>query len=129
MHKHFATSATYYSTVSMSFQNSLQHSTQQFGCSLSQCHPFCHQSPIYYPPLRPLCCRWLLLTTYLSPNPLALIGKALPYLGSLVTIAAPTRSTRSSRYISLVTPKPIPPLAAFPYSSLLPMTGTNCKNH
>jgi hypothetical protein len=30
---------------------------------------------------------------------------------------------RSSRYISLVTPK------AFPSSSLLPMTGTNCKNH
>ena len=28
----------------------LQHSTQQIGCSLSQCHPFCHQSPIYYPP-------------------------------------------------------------------------------
>ena len=25
-------------------------------------------------------------------------------------------------------PKPIPPLAAFPSSSLLPMTGTNCKN-
>ena len=28
-----------------------------------------------------------------------------PYLSSLVTIAAPTRSTHSSRYISLVTPK------------------------
>uniref|UniRef100_A0A8C7VBP2 Lysine-specific demethylase PHF2 n=1 Tax=Oncorhynchus mykiss TaxID=8022 RepID=A0A8C7VBP2_ONCMY len=24
----------------------------QIGYSLSQCHPFCHQSPIYYPPLR-----------------------------------------------------------------------------
>jgi hypothetical protein len=34
-----------------------------------------------------------------------LLGKAPPYLSSLVTIAAPTRSTRSSRYISLVTPK------------------------
>jgi hypothetical protein len=35
----------------------------------------------------------------------SLLGKALPYLSSPVTIAAPTRSTRSSRYISLVTPK------------------------
>ena len=26
-------------------QNSLQHSTQQIGCSLSQCHLFCHQGP------------------------------------------------------------------------------------
>jgi hypothetical protein len=34
-----------------------------------------------------------------------LLGKAPPYLSSLVTIAATTRSTRSSRYISLVTPK------------------------
>ena len=33
----------------------------------------------------------------------SLLGKAPPYLSSLVTIAAPTRSTRSSRYISLVT--------------------------
>ena len=32
----------------------------------------------------------------------SLLGKAPPYLSSLVTIAAPTRS---SRYISLVTPK------------------------
>jgi hypothetical protein len=35
----------------------------------------------------------------------SLLGKALPHLSSLVTIAAPTRSTRSSRYSSLVTPK------------------------
>ena len=34
-----------------------------------------------------------------------LLGKAPPYLSSLVTIAAPTRSTCSSRYISIVTPK------------------------
>jgi hypothetical protein len=34
----------------------------------------------------------------------SLLGKAPPYLSSLVTIAAPSRSTRSSRYISLVTP-------------------------
>ena len=52
-------------------QNSLQHSTQQIGCSLSQCHPFCHQSPIYYPPLRPVCSHWLALASYSSPNPLA----------------------------------------------------------
>jgi hypothetical protein len=35
----------------------------------------------------------------------SLLGKALPYLSSLVTISTPTRSTRSSRYISLVIPK------------------------
>ena len=35
----------------------------------------------------------------------SLLGKAPPYLSSLVTIAAPTRSMCSSRYISLVTPK------------------------
>ena len=34
-----------------------------------------------------------------------MLGKAPPYLSSLVTIAAPTRGMRSSRYISLVTPK------------------------
>ena len=35
----------------------------------------------------------------------SLLGKYPPYLSSLVTIATPTRSTRSSRYISLVIPK------------------------
>ena len=91
--------------------NSLQPSTQQIGCGLSQCHPFCHQSPIYYPPPRPVCSRWLALASLSSPNPLALViyksllGQAPPYLSSLVTIASPTCSTRSSRYISLVTPK------------------------
>ena len=35
----------------------------------------------------------------------SLLGKALPYLSSLVTIAAPIRSTRSRSYISLVTHK------------------------
>jgi hypothetical protein len=35
----------------------------------------------------------------------SLLGKAPPYLGSLVTITTPTRSTRSSWYISLVIPK------------------------
>ena len=52
-------------------QNSLQHSTQQTGCSLSQCHPFCHQSPIHHPPLWPVCSRRLALATYSSPDPLA----------------------------------------------------------
>ena len=61
----------------------------------------------------------------------SLLGKALPYLSSQVTIAAPTRSMLPSRYISLVTPKAnsSPHLAAFRSSSLLPVTGTNCKNH
>ncbi|CDQ68840.1 unnamed protein product [Oncorhynchus mykiss] len=35
----------------------------------------------------------------------SMLGKAQPYLSSLVTIATPTRSICSSRYISLVTPK------------------------
>jgi hypothetical protein len=35
----------------------------------------------------------------------SLLGKAPPYLSSLVIIAEPTRKTHSSRYISLVTPK------------------------
>jgi hypothetical protein len=34
-----------------------------------------------------------------------LLGKTPPYISSLVTIAAPTHSTLSSRYISQVTPK------------------------
>ena len=59
----------------------------------------------------------------------SLLGKAPPYLSSLVTYAPPSRSTRSSRYISLVAPKPTSSLAAFPSSFLLPMTGTNCKSH
>uniref|UniRef100_A0A4W5QTA3 Lipoxygenase domain-containing protein n=1 Tax=Hucho hucho TaxID=62062 RepID=A0A4W5QTA3_9TELE len=33
---------------------------------------FCHQSPIYYPPLRSVCSRWLVLATYSSPNPLVI---------------------------------------------------------
>ena len=51
-------------------QNSLQHFTQQIGCSLSQCHPFFHQSPIYFPLLWPVCSCWL-LATYSSPSLLA----------------------------------------------------------
>ncbi|CDQ99404.1 unnamed protein product [Oncorhynchus mykiss] len=57
----------------------------------------------------------------------SLLGKALPYLSSLVTIAAPTRSMRSSRYISLVTPKANSSFGRLSFQ--LPMTGTNCKNH
>ena len=51
--------------------DSFQYSTQQIGCSLSQCHPFCHQSPIHYSPLRPVRSRSLALASYSSPNPLA----------------------------------------------------------
>jgi ABC-type Fe3+-siderophore transport system permease subunit len=40
-----------------------------------------------------------------SRSSMSLLGKALPYFSSLVTIATPTRSTHSSRYISLVIPK------------------------
>ncbi|CDQ85665.1 unnamed protein product [Oncorhynchus mykiss] len=35
----------------------------------------------------------------------SMLGKAPPYVSSLVMITTPTRSTRSSRYISLVIPK------------------------
>ena len=35
----------------------------------------------------------------------SMLGKSPPYLSSLVTIITPTRSMRSSRYISLVIPK------------------------
>jgi hypothetical protein len=35
----------------------------------------------------------------------SMVGKALPYLSSLITLTTPTRSTCSSRYISLVIPK------------------------
>ena len=35
----------------------------------------------------------------------SLLGKAPPYLSSLITIATPTQSPRSSRYIALVIPK------------------------
>jgi hypothetical protein len=45
------------------------------------------------------------LTQWLQVIYKSLLGKAPPYLSSLVTITAPTRSTRSSRYISLVIPK------------------------
>ncbi|CDQ80568.1 unnamed protein product [Oncorhynchus mykiss] len=58
----------------------------------------------------------------------SLLGKAPPYLSSLVTISTSTRSMRSSRYISLIIPKANTSLAAFSSSSLLPMTGTNCNN-
>ena len=44
-------------------------------------------------------------THWLQVIYMSLLGKAPPYLSSLVTITTPTRSTRSSRYISLVIPK------------------------
>ena len=39
---------------------------KKIGYSLSQCHPFCHQSPIYYPPLRPVCSRWLAFAKHIA---------------------------------------------------------------
>jgi hypothetical protein len=73
--------------------------------SVYQCHRFCHQSPIYYPPLRPVCSRWLALTTYVakptgSRSSTSLLGKSSPYVSSLVTIAAPTRSTLQQVYFT-----------------------------
>ena len=47
----------------------------------------------------------------------AVLGKALPYLSSLVTIATPTCSTHSSRYMSLVIPQSQQPL----WPSFLPV--------
>ena len=51
------------------------------------------------------------------------------YLSSLVTIATPTRRTAPAGIFHWSSPKPTLPLAVFPSSSLLPMTGNNCKNH
>ena len=51
---------------------------------------------------------WPSLHTRRQTHWLQVIYKSLlapPYVSSLVTIAAPSRSTRCSRYISLVTPK------------------------
>ena len=47
----------------------------------------------------------------------SLLGKAPPYLSSLVTIAAPTRSTRSSRYISLAKANSYFGLLSFQFSA------------
>uniref|UniRef100_A0AAZ3P8X3 Uncharacterized protein n=1 Tax=Oncorhynchus tshawytscha TaxID=74940 RepID=A0AAZ3P8X3_ONCTS len=37
---------------------------------ISARHAHLTRHPIYYPPLRPVCSRWLVLATYSSPNPL-----------------------------------------------------------
>ena len=58
----------------------------------------------------------------------SLLGKSPPHLNSLVTIAATTTARAPAGIFHWSSPKPIPPLAIFPSSSLLPMTGTNCKN-
>ena len=49
--------------------------------------------------------RGILTIYHKPPKCLIAIIAIPPYRSSLVNIAAPTRSTRSSRYISLVTPK------------------------
>ena len=59
----------------------------------------------------------------------SLLGKAPPYLSSLVTIATPTIARAPAAIYHWSSPKPTPPLAVFPSNSLLPMTGTNCKGH
>ena len=56
-------------------------------------------------------------THWLQVGYKTLLGKVPPYLSSLVTIAAPTCSTRSSRYISLVSPKTIFLAASFQFSA------------
>jgi hypothetical protein len=111
-------------------QNSLQHSTRQTGCSLSQCHPFCHQAPytthhcvlyalIGWPLLH------IRLTHWLQVIYKSLLGKALPHLSSPWHPPLAHAPAGVSHWSS---PKPTTPLAAFPSSSLMPMTGTNCKN-
>ena len=85
-------------------QNSFQHSTQQIGCNLSQCRLFCHQIPInttHHCDLYSLV-GWPSLHTRRQTHWLqvickSLLGKAPPYLSALVTIVAPTRSTRSKQ--------------------------------
>uniref|UniRef100_A0A8C8CPE8 BTB domain-containing protein n=1 Tax=Oncorhynchus tshawytscha TaxID=74940 RepID=A0A8C8CPE8_ONCTS len=47
------------------------------------CHLLCHQSPIYYPPLQPVCSCWLDLTTYSSANPLLLLDSRDSMEGAL----------------------------------------------
>ena len=63
-----------------------------------------------YPPLRQICCKHATLHTRRQTHWLrfiytSLLGKAPPYLSSLVPIGTPTRSPHSSRYISMVTTK------------------------
>uniref|UniRef100_A0A8C7L4Z9 Reverse transcriptase domain-containing protein n=1 Tax=Oncorhynchus kisutch TaxID=8019 RepID=A0A8C7L4Z9_ONCKI len=87
--------------------------------TLLRLHPICYHSAIHFVTTAPYtthyCGLYALVgwpslhirrqTHWLQVIYKFLLGKSLPYLSSLVTIAAPTRSTCSSRYISLVTPK------------------------
>ena len=80
-----------------------------FNLLSNQCHPFCHQSPIptHHCDLYALV-GWPSLHIHRQTHWLHVIYKFLlapPYLSSLVSIAAPTCSTCSSRYFSLVIPK------------------------
>ena len=58
----------------------------------------------------------------------SLLDKAPPYLSSLVTITTPPIARTPAGISHWSSSKPTPPLAAFPSSSLLPITGMNCKN-
>ena len=115
-------------------QNCFQHSTQQTGCSLSQCHPFCHQSP-HILPTTAACMLSLAGPHYISVtkptdsrSSMSLLGKAPPYLSSLVTITAPTRSTCSSRYDSLVIPKANTYFGRLSFQFSAINDRNNCKN-
>ena len=90
-------------------QNSFQYSTQRIGCSLSQCHPFCHLYKTLHCDLYALV-GWPSRHIHRQTHWLQVIykymlGNAPPYFNSLVTITTPPLSTRSSRYISLIIPK------------------------
>uniref|UniRef100_A0A8C7ITY4 Retrotransposon gag domain-containing protein n=1 Tax=Oncorhynchus kisutch TaxID=8019 RepID=A0A8C7ITY4_ONCKI len=61
--------------------------------------------PIHALDSRPLGSGFSRQTHWLQVIYKSMLGKALPYLSSLVTMATPIRSTRSSRCISLIIPK------------------------
>ena len=92
----------------INLQNGLQHSTQQAGCSairfITKAPYTTHHCNLYVliglPSLHIRHQTHWFQVIYKS-----MLGKAPPSLNSLVTIATPTRSTCSSRYISLVFPK------------------------
>ena len=76
---------------------------------------------LLWPPFLPvLCCQWLEPTeTHIS---LTNFKRQLSEQHTPVACAP-------AGIFHWSPPKPIPPLASFPSSSLLPMTGTNCENH
>jgi hypothetical protein len=59
----------------------------------------------------------------------SLLGKATPYLSSLVTIATPTRSTHSNMYISRVIPKANSSFGRLSFQFSAANDWNECKNH